>query len=301
MSGLSNHTLLINELIGFCKETRGWPCPLKDLGYKPELIEPAFKNTKGETVHPDILFSSNRLLHAMLAECKGGACLEGEERAHLELQISRYKGVTNTDLKGIVSVYNPAQMTVDIALASLGEMAPLIEGYQLPLFVFTEKKFERKNKFANQQVDKLFPTELVLESHPPTSYYPFSSDDDDSLIAMKVFQEIVSSTIRAGRNGLDFDAEHILRGIHPHWANIGQGEQERLKKKVDRIIVKYHMAPQLNQKLQRVGGRSWRVVGDLYNFKEGCLTIMRQLDEDPGVGQSSLNVFTNRGLEEDAT
>jgi hypothetical protein len=57
----------------------GMAFTLKDLGYKVEYLEPTFLNSEGKKVNPAILFTSNKLIHALITECKGGVSIEDEQ------------------------------------------------------------------------------------------------------------------------------------------------------------------------------------------------------------------------------
>jgi len=111
MEGLSEHTVLVNGMIGLCTKTRGWPSTLKDLGYKVEYIEPTFINSEGKKVNPDILFTSNKLIHALITECKGGISVEDE-------QLEKYSKITVDTVRNWVSVYDASRLSLDLCFAS---------------------------------------------------------------------------------------------------------------------------------------------------------------------------------------
>lgn len=87
----TNHTRLINYIIGFCKEDPLWVCPLKKLKYKPQIFEQAINLSDGTKVTPDIILSSNRLAHILVCECKGGSTVNMQ-------QTTRYERLTAMDL-----------------------------------------------------------------------------------------------------------------------------------------------------------------------------------------------------------
>ena len=87
----TNHTILINYLIWFCKKDPKWISPLRALKYKPRVIEQAINTSDGSKVMPDIILGSDKFGHALVCECKGGSTISEEQSA-------KYKKLTAKDL-----------------------------------------------------------------------------------------------------------------------------------------------------------------------------------------------------------
>lgn len=84
---------MINYVIGFCKISDTWIHPLEELGYEVRLIEQTIKlmQTTNELIKPDVVAVSNKLLHALVFDCKSGKNIERD-------QIARYNQLTDADL-----------------------------------------------------------------------------------------------------------------------------------------------------------------------------------------------------------
>src|SRR3990172_8427719 len=161
MEGLSEHTVLVNGMIGLCTKPRGWPSTLKDLGYKVEYLEPTFLNSEGKKVNPDILFTSNKLIHALITECKGGVSIEDE-------QLEKYSKINVENVRNWVRVYDASKLSLDLCLASYEESSEKIlenidSQYNFPILVFSLSNFISKiNKFSNSKLDQAFSTPIEI-------------------------------------------------------------------------------------------------------------------------------------------
>ena len=68
---ISEHTRLVNKVIGLCKDTACWPSFLYDLGYNIQLVEQTISlRESAQKITPDMVAVSNKLVHAMVIDCK---------------------------------------------------------------------------------------------------------------------------------------------------------------------------------------------------------------------------------------
>jgi len=99
----SEHTRLINKFIGLCKKTAKWPTILFDLGYDVQLIEQSISLKSAQKITPDVVAVSEKLLHAVVTDCKGGNNIDGEQDA-------KYQELVPDDLKFHVTIHAPDQL-----------------------------------------------------------------------------------------------------------------------------------------------------------------------------------------------
>ncbi|MCG2717568.1 MAG: hypothetical protein L6408_01880 [Nanoarchaeota archaeon] len=279
MEGLSNHTLLINKMIGLATNTYGWPSTLKNLGFKVETIEPRFVNSEGKTVNPDILYTSNRLLHALIAECKSGNTLN----EHGEKQLKKYTKTSPESIMRKVSVHDPARLRLDICYSvgheNKGIIKEINEIKPFPVLIFSESNITKENHFSNTQLENAFSASINIDSKPPTNFYPFSDQDDQSIIALSIFQELMSRTLKNKYRGeLEVEIDELLKVIHPLWGIIGREEKTKIKNKANRIISHYKRR-NLREYLQKIEGKkAWKITKSLQAFGKECNKIIDDLD-----------------------
>ena len=279
MNGLSKHTLLMNKMIGLTKSIYDWPAPLKELGYKVELIEPKFLDENREIINPDLLFSSNKLLHALISECKSGKNLNDKDKK----QIQKYIQIKPKIITPRVSVYDPARLTIDVCYAineDNKEIIDEIEKYhKFPIIVFSNIAISKKNYFKCKKLNNKFSTPIdISNKKPPTYFYPFSDEDDDSTIALWIFQEILSMTLKnIYKDELEIEIEKLLNNIHPLWRRIEKHKKAAIKSKVNRIIWMLKQK-HLGEYLQKIKGKqTWKITKSLQAFAKECEKIVEEL------------------------
>ena len=62
----------MNMLLGLCVKTRRWPSVLSDPGYKAQLIGQSVGLQSAQKAVPDAVSASDRMSHAVVADCKSG-------------------------------------------------------------------------------------------------------------------------------------------------------------------------------------------------------------------------------------
>jgi len=232
MNNLSDHTRVVNLLIGLSKEVPGCPSILSDTGYRLDVIEPKFTTSEGDQVNPDLLISSNSSLNVLVTECKGGHI--SEER------IQKYERISAGDLHyEVEEIHDPSQIDHELMFSGTSKTEESFDYLTLPhpgiIFDFENNEIRKLNSFSDSELDEALDT-LQMPEYPPTSFYPFSPDDDDAVIAAKICQEIISRGSNAQNGSFDFGARDLLDSIHPHWEKISRSEQSTLVSRVESII-----------------------------------------------------------------
>lgn len=284
MGLLSDHTYLINCVIGLTKRVTGWPSTLRDVGFKVEWISPLLTTGDGETVRPDLLLESNRLLRALVMECKGGQNIN-------EDQLKRLLGLDLNSLLPRVSVYDPRRLKFEIAYACLGKNAKSLDRQisalePLPVLAFDRDQILKLNDFGEQKLEVAFSDPIPVSDYAPTGFYPFDVEDDNGLVGQYVLTEVVRQSIKkTGHEPEEMVVEEILAAVHPLWDVIDEGARRALVTKAATVMNEFHKRGQL-ESIRRVRrGRSWRIVGTLQALRDECqalldeLTKQRQIDE----------------------
>lgn len=189
----SDHTKLINRFIGLCQKegrldqsSKPWPNPLYELGYRVDLVEQQIRMRGGDTVHPDILVSSNRYLHVLVAECKSGKNIDID-------QDRRYADLTTVDLESFVQLHDRNQLKHDVCYVDdIKNHDSLSPHTNLPFITFGREHVQKHGKFRLDKLDQKLSQPIPLgESAEPSSYYPFSPSDDDEFVVPHVLRAFV--------------------------------------------------------------------------------------------------------------
>lgn len=144
----SDHTKLINKFIGLCQkegrrdqDRKPWPNPLHELGYRVNLVEQEISMGGGGTVHPDVLASSNRHLHVLVADCKSGRNIDAD-------QDRRYASLTTADLADHVQLHDQNQLKHDVCYVDEAENhADLSAHTNLPFITFGREHIQKHGRF----------------------------------------------------------------------------------------------------------------------------------------------------------
>lgn len=102
----------MNYIIGMCKKSKLWVTTLADLGYNAEIIEQRITTSSGQVVKPDVITVSNRLLHSLVFECKGGRIFDVN-------QLERYSSLAVENLLRWITVFDRSNLQFDICITDL--------------------------------------------------------------------------------------------------------------------------------------------------------------------------------------
>ena len=235
--GISEHTRLVNRVIELCQDTARWPGVLHDLRYTVQLIEHSISIRKSsQKITPDVVAVSNRLLHAMVIECKSGTNINSD-------QDRRYESLEPRDLTYHVTVHDPNRLTHVACYADGVPNHKSLEPHtKLPFITFGSEEVAGKRDFGKKEInDKLHKGVSLKGMLEPTGYYPFSPDDEDSAIIPYVLTGLISYLVQRGRESPPTTAdanmaEAILKSIHPFHEQIYSRHRQRLTQRIKRMI-----------------------------------------------------------------
>jgi len=277
MEGLSEHTLLINKVIGLTRKISHWPSILRDLGYNVDLIGATYLNKDGRETTPDLTLTSNRQLHILLVECKGGKTVN-------EDQLERYTKLTEESIRDKVSVYDPRRITFDICYITTDKhyeyvLFQINKIYAFPLLIFSKTSISKRNNFQNAVLNREFSRDIKINGKTPISFYPFDENDDPALIAVYVFREIVAQALRHSTDDYEIDLEEILSTVHPLWKYFSHNKKTALLRKVNSILLDYQRKELKNhiRKVKRT--RKWRATKSLQALANVCQKLIDELEQ----------------------
>lgn len=234
---ISEHTRLVNKVIGLCKNTARWPSILHDLGYAVQLIEQTVSLQKSaEKITPDVVAVSNKLVHAMVIDCKSGKNIDRDQNC-------KYESLEPHDLIYHITVHDPNRLTHVACYADVATNHQFLEPHTtLPFLTFDLDTMKGQRNFGKKEVDeKLCRPVSLKEMLEPTGYYPFSPDDEDSSIIPHVLAGLISYLVQRGREtssiGTDsVIAEEIFKIIHPFHEQISSQHRKNLTRKIKLMI-----------------------------------------------------------------
>ena len=233
----SEHTRLINKFIGLCKDTMKWPSILSDLGYNVQLIEQIISIKKtAEKIKPDVVAVSNKYNHAIVVDCKSGKNIDVD-------QDKRYQNIESSDLTYYVTVHDKNRLSHCSCYVDNESNHTVIKPYaSLPLVTFYKECIEGEGDFKLKQLNDTLCKKISLTGmYEPSSFYPFSPDDEDYQIVPHVLRGLISYLSRKGlktRPVIQSTQTYsdILEVIHPFYANIEINHREQLTNKIEKMI-----------------------------------------------------------------
>lgn len=265
----SNHTKLINYLIGFCKNDPKWINPLWELKYKPRIIEQTISMSDGSSVTPDIILGTDRFGHILVCECKGGSTINKNQAA-------KYGKLTVKDLSRWLRLQT-GSMLHDVCYVVFKDSPEFIQN-AFPALVFSDRVEKHGKKFSQDHLEKAFSQSSdISRLSPPLSYYPFSSEDNISEITAYVLRAVVS--LAQKEYGVPTEdaqrLDKILSETHKMYKVLSSRHKRELKKKIGQIVSELASKyPDFKDYLD--GQRNGQAARS--NFIATCQTILRNME-----------------------
>ena len=174
--GLSNHTLLMNIIIGLTN-IKHWGTKFQDLKYTVVAIEPIIPLEDSKNSNPDIILYSPAYKHALILDCKSKTLKEEQTQKYINLRYNPNKLITY----GHIS--NETEITGDISFISFHNLEnyDLILSNSIPVLYAIKieegaiKEIQRKGDFNFNELNDIFP--IPINSRIPYFIYPFDTDD----------------------------------------------------------------------------------------------------------------------------
>ena len=230
----SDHTRLINKFIGLCKNDPKWPHSLRDLGYKVQLVEYTIILRESGVIRPDVIAVSNKLIHAIVADCKGGHNINQD-------QDDKYVALRTQDLTTHVTVHDPKQLTHDVCYVDDQANHDSLERHtDLPFITFDERSVVKHGQFTLRKLDLKLSSPMSLDdAREPVSYYPFSPEDRDAVIVPHVMRALIVCLTARKRTCVKLTdpdlVDRLMLALDPGEV-IGITHAKALKSKIRQII-----------------------------------------------------------------
>lgn len=242
-----------------------WPSILFDLGYDVQLIEQTINLGSAQKIIPDIIAVSDKLLHAIVADCKSGNSVNRE-------QDDRYKELALGDLKRVVTVHDPNRLRHAACYVDNHANHDKLKPHTtLPFITFGDDSIRGCGDFGNKQLNEKLCSSISLKGMgEPTSYYPFSPEDDDYVIAPHVLRGMISYFMQKGRKvPPTASASEILKLIHPY-NSLSSRHRNHLTKKIQNMIAIFIKGnAEFNEQISKIEGGDFNP-STLQSIKKIC-------------------------------
>ena len=293
------HTRLMNYIIGMCKKTKNWINAISDLGYEVQIIEQTIHTSSGDAVKPDVVSSSNILLHSLVFEVKGGKLLD-------EDQLNRYSGLAPDDLRWVTwnKSYDKAHLQLDVCICDLAENHQYIKmaNHLFPMLTFSSTQLTKEGMFKNNKLNETFESSIPLSGKlQPLSYYPFSDEDDDSYISAHVIRTILSIVLKNSKRGYvlsekEFEEQMVTfddimaSNFNYIWKALSIEHKNALKTRIKNVMKVILADEELKASLGIIQQKKgYRVTRNLDQFQIEATRFIEELESQKG--QTDLNQF----------
>ena len=292
----------MNYVIGMCRKNKEWITQLSDLGYELQIVEQTIHLSTGDSVKPDVVSSSNRLLHSLVFDVKGGRSLD-------EDQLARYSKLLPEDLRWVTwnEVYDKLNLKLDVCICDLDENHKFIKMTKndFPVLTFSSNQLTKEGQFKNNTLNEAFKQPISLEGMmPPLSYYPFSEDDDSAYIATHVLRTLLSIALRKSKQGMEFSEDGLKQEIiefndvlainfNPIWKALSTEHKKALTSKIQEITGRILENPEIKESLGIIQQRKgYKVSKNLNQFQEQAIRLIEELKSEKGQTKlSDLGIF----------
>ena len=277
----SNHTKLMNYVIGMCKKDAHWVTILSDLGYEAQIIEQRINTSTGQVVKPDIIAVSNKLIHSMVFECKGGTMIDVN-------QLKRYSTLTVDNLLRWIDVFDRNNLKFDVCIGDLKENHTSIVMINdlFPMLTFDSQQLFKTRDFTRQKLNDAFREPISLKDKvPPLSYYPFSEEDDDAYIALHVIRALMDIALKNIKGNPTVSEEKLIscddivaQRFNHVWNALSQEHKENLKRKIREIIRRLMAREELKEALAIIQQKQgYKINQNLKQFKKEAEEFIEEL------------------------
>lgn len=229
----SEHTLLLNMLIGLCYRTKTWPYILADCGYKLQVIEQPMRTKSGDLIEPDVIVSSNRERHALVFECKGGKNVNtDQERKYMTL---------DTRTLGMWITVRPSLDRHTVSYAVTREGVPRISEHTgLPLLVFGDSDIRVRGDLGSGCLNQILSSPVPLDNMKvPATHYPYGPNETAAAMAPHIYQGIahlVNTNAASADIASDEMVDRIFEINHMHREMLSQATTGKIKAKIKKTI-----------------------------------------------------------------
>ena len=271
----------MNYIIAMCKHNKQWITVLTDLGYEAQIIEQSLTTSSGDIVKPDIITASNKFLHSIVFECKGGRTIDVN-------QLRRYSTLEADNLLRWVTVFDRTSLQFDVCLSDLIENHRFIKSANqlFPMLTFDSEELFKTREFKSTKLNETFKEPISLKGKiPPLFYYPFSEEDKDSYIAVHVIRALVSIALKNSKGGPDVFEKSIVscdeivaQNFNHVWLALSMSHRRRLKEKIREVIRRIMARESMKEALGIIQQKQgYKIVKNLEKLREQAEALVEEL------------------------
>jgi len=290
------HTKLMNAIIGMCKKNVDWVTVLseKDLNYEIQIIEQSISTSSGEVVKPDLIAASNRQIHSLVFELKGGKTFNPD-------QFRRYQKLSASDLLRWITVFDRAHLEFDICICDLNKnhaSIKLVNNDKYPMLIFGSDVLVKEGKFKRAKLNEAFEKTISLKGkNCPLFYYPFSDEDSTPYIALHVIQALLSIIHRGIKQGeiiseeifVAFD-DVIAERFNYVWKILSIEHKKALRIKINDVTKRFLAKSEVKETLGIIQQKEgYRITKNLDQFKKLAEKYIEELQTQTPL--SGFNIF----------
>jgi hypothetical protein len=250
---------------------------LLELGYEADVIEEkVFLQTEEgeEVVHPDIILTSPSQEHSLIIDVKSTKIDKDQLERYLILEDNEKQ----LFLQGLIEDTSIQDLRTDITLSSFTDLcnAGIPSSIAVVHFDISPSsglfiKNCKDNKITNEDTADAFPINVHPEYPLPTGHYPFDiAEGDQEEMVSTVFMTVMELSIKSG----EFTIEDVAKNSHPYWEVIGDGKQDELKQRVEKVFLELIDAG-LEDHLEKIAGtqgQRWKTTSKTFQ------AIQRRID-----------------------
>jgi hypothetical protein len=271
----------MNYIIGMCKKNREWVTVLADLGYEAEIIEQRITTSSGDSVKPDLIAASNRLVHSLVFDVKGGISIDPD-------QLRRYSTLTPENLVRWITIFDRTNLQFDVCICDIGENHDLIKiaNKDFPMLTFSSEAILKERAFKRDRLNEAFKEPISLSGKiPPLSYYPFSEEDTDSYIALYAVRALLSIAMKSNKGGPSVFEESVIscneivsHQFHPVWKALSTEHKNRLSETIREVVSRFLARQDVKEALGLIEQKKgYKIQRNLEQFKKGAEAFIAEL------------------------
>ena len=279
------HTRLINMFMGLCADTGHWPNVLAKMGYKVQLIEQSISLQSAKKAVPDVVSVSNKTVHAIVAECKGGNSIDPK-------QDGRYRQLTSGDLLRHVAVHDRNRFGHTVCYVDTSNNHDSLKrGASFPFITFGRDSITVDGSLGRDDLDGGLDRIPLKGTREPTYLYPFSHEDKDYVVIPYVLRGLITHVFHSPEEQFKIDdpatLEKILKITHKHADRISSKHRKELAKRVGEILKSLlQQNPDLQSQVSKLETTE-RHVSTLQSLKKTCEELIARYEK-----QTRLDTFS---------
>lgn len=190
-----------------------------------------------QKIVPDVVSVSDKLSHAIVADCKSGNSIKVD-------QDERYRLLTPNDLLRHVAFHDKGGLRHAVCYVDTADNHDRLREHTAFPFITFGRDCELHGSFELDDLDKALGRISLAGMKEPTYLYPFSHEDKDYVVIPHVLRGLLGCIFRPPIK--DFDISNpdthmaVLKAIHRYADLISAKHQHDLAEKI-RGILKYVM------------------------------------------------------------